>query len=46
MKLRKRFNGGAKKINKNKKFDFSKEVGSVLERRRPINGTCQFRNKN
>ena len=46
MKFRKRFNDEAKKINKNKRFDFNKGMNSVLERKRFINDTCRFKNKN
>ena len=45
-KLRKRLNDETKKINKDKEFDFNKKMSSVLERRRFINDTGRFKNKN
>ena len=42
----KRFNGEAKKINKNKELDFNKRVNLVFERKKFIDNTCPFRNKN
>ena len=46
MKLRKRFNDEAKKINKKKQFDFLKKMNSVREQIKFINNICRFRNKN
>ena len=45
-KLRKRLNSEAKKINKSKELDLNKGMSSIPERKRLINGTCRFRNKN
>ena len=46
MKFYKRLNDEIKKINKNKEFNFNKEMSSVFERRKFIDNICQFRNKN
>ena len=45
-KLRRYFNDEIKKINENKKFDFSKEMSLVFERKEFINDICRSRNKN
>ena len=44
-KLCKRFNDEAKKINKNKEFDFNKKLSSVFERKKFINDIYRLKTK-
>ena len=44
-KFCKRFNNGAKKINKNKKFNFNIKMNSVLRRKKFMDNIYQFKTK-
>ena len=45
-KFYKCLNDKIKKTNKNKELDFNKRVNSIPERKKFMNNTCRFRNKN